>query len=146
MPLLGIPDSITPELLYALSKMGHGDRLVIADANFPSDSIAKECIITQPIRIAGLTSELLADILKLMPLDQYVEKPVAVMDRVENDKVKGLVVPAYQFLATVSNRSEKDLDYIERFEFYEKAKKAFAIVQTTDRTLYANCIIYKGVI
>lgn len=146
MPLKGIPDSITPELLYALAKMGHGDRIVIADANFPSDSIASSTVLGSPIRVFGSTSEILSDILKIMPLDQYEEYPLAVMDRVPSDKERELEVPAYKNLATAAEKIPVELKYIERFAFYQAAKSCFAVVQTTDRTLYANCIISKGVL
>ncbi len=146
MPLKGIPDSITPELLYVLAKMGHGDKLVIADANFPSDSVASHTVMKEPIRVSGLTSSILADILQLFPLDQYEEFPLGVMDRVDNDKKRNLHVPAYENLSAVAGKTPDQLKYIERFQFYEDAKKAFAVVQTTDRTLYANCIVSKGVL
>ena len=146
MPLIGIPDSITPELLYAIAKMGHGDKLVIADANFPSDSVAAKTVLGSPIRVSGSTSKILADLLKLFPIDQYEEFPVGVMDRVPSDKEKGLIVPAYEALAGAAGLSPDKLNYIERFQFYEEAKKCFVVVQTDDRTLYANCIVSKGVI
>ena len=146
MPLIGIPDLINPELLYALAKAGHGDKIVIADANFPSDTIAATATITNPIRVQGSTSDVLRDILKLLPLDQYMTHPIAVMDRVESDKKRGLEVPAYEAFATVTNKYIDDLEYVERFDFYEKAKGAFVVIQTNDKTLYANAIIYKGVI
>ena len=123
-----------------------GDTLVISDANFPSDSIATNCVIKTPIRVNATTSSILKDILKLLPLDQYTEKPVAVMDLVDSDKKRNLDVPAYQLIADAAQVSIVNLDYIERFEFYEQAKKCFAVVQTDDKTLYANVIIYKGVI
>ena len=143
MPLKGIPDSIVPELLFALAKMGHGDFLVIADANFPSDSIANSTVLKNPIRVHGTTSDILRDILTLMPVDQYQPHPVKVMDRVESDKLKNLEVPAYSLLSAVSGTT---LEYVERFEFYEIAKKAFVVIQTNDRSLYANCIVVKGVL
>lgn len=146
MPLKGIPQSIIPELLYALAKMGHGDYIVIADANFPSDSIASLTQIRQPIRVHGATSSILKDVLTLIDIDKYSEFPIAVMDRVQCDKDTGLVVLAYEELARAANISETDIEYIERQLFYEKAKKAFAIIQTDDRALYANVIVYKGVL
>ena len=146
MPLKGIPDSISPELLYALARMGHGDALVIADANFPSDSVAANTILKTPIRVNGSTSDILKDILQLFPLDQYHSHPVQVMDRVQSDKDRNLEVPAYKSLAVAANISPEDLLYVERFEFYEKAKTSFVIVQTNDFSLYANCYIMKGVI
>lgn len=160
MPLKGIPPSISPELLYALAKMGHGDTIVIADSNFPSDSTAATTIIGKPIRASGCTSDILRDILTLIPLDRYSSEPVCVMDRVQSDKDRDLVVPAYEKLELVveteiSTGAYKNnlsvpgvgsLTYLERFDFYAKAKKAFCIVQTTDSTAYANVLISKGVL
>jgi L-fucose mutarotase len=157
MPLKGIPDSISPELLYALSKMGHGDAIVIADCNFPSDSVAAQTVSGVPVRVSGSTSKILQDILTLMPLDRYSATAVCVMDRVPSDKQQGLVVSAYDSLdrivrdeANQSNEiygaTEFSLTYIERFEFYELAKRAYCIVQTTDKTPYANVLVYKGVL
>jgi L-fucose mutarotase len=125
--------------------MGHGDRICISDSNFPSDSIAESCVIKIPIRIRGKTSELVKDILTLFPLDQYVEKPVGVMDRVDSDKDKNLEVIAYSNIAKECGIIKDNLNYIERFEFYEVAKKSFVILQTDDHTLYANTILQKGV-
>lgn len=126
--------------------MGHGDRICIADANFPSDSIAESCVIKIPIRIRGKTSEIVKDILTLFPLDQYAQDPISVMDRVDSDKFKNLEVVAYVNIAKECFIKKEDLNYIERFEFYEVAKKSFLILQTDDRTLYANVILQKGII
>eukprot|EP01038_Epipyxis_sp_PR26KG_P010877 gene10877-14596_t len=160
MPLIGIPDIISPELLYALAKMGHGDKIVIADANFPSDYISSQTIIKiPPIRVHGTTAEVLAAVLKLMPLDQYERYPIVVMDRVESDKEKCLHVPAYAAIANAAGFVEGEenttsrtspnvekLCYLERHSFYEFAKTSFVVIQTDDRSLYANCIVYKGVV
>lgn len=143
MPLKGIPNSIVPELLYALAKMGHGDYLVIADANFPSDSVADSSVSKVPVRVHGSTANILEDILNLIPLDQYADYPLKVMDRVDSDKEKQLEVPAYAHLAAVAG---VELEYVERFKFYELAKKSFLVVQTDDTSLYANCIVMKGVL
>ena len=146
MPLIGIPDRISADLLYALARAGHGDKIVIADANFPSDSTASSATISTPIRVNGQTSEILCDILKLLPLDQYMEYPIAVMDRVPRDKERKLAVPAYAALAMVARREVDSLAYVERNKFYDTAKNAFCVIQTNDAALYANVIIYKGVI
>ena len=156
MPLKGIPTSITPELLFALAKMGHGDLIVIADSNFPSDSTASCTINKVPIRITtSSTAELLRDILTLIPLDAYSTSPVCVMDRVPSDKERNLIVPAYESVLAVTNQdfehgvadaTKYELTYVERFKFYELAKQAYCVVQTTDKTLYANIIISKGVL
>lgn len=146
MPLKGIPSTITPELLYAMARMGHGDRLCIADANFPSDSIAKHSALGSVIRITiGSTAELLRDVLKLLPIDDYADDKIVVMDRVQSDKDKDLPVLAYSRLQEAAG-SAIPLSYVERFQFYEAAKSCFCIIQTTDATPYANVIISKGVL
>lgn len=126
--------------------MGHGDTIVIADANFPSDSTALHTAIKEPLRVHGSTAAILSDILKLMPLDQYVPQPLCMMDRVPSDKDRGLLVPAYAAVAEVSGLELQDANFVERFEFYERAKRCFAVIQTDDRSLYANIIISKGVL
>ncbi|XP_076830696.1 fucose mutarotase [Brachyhypopomus gauderio] len=145
--LKGIPSILTPELLYALAKMGHGDELVLADANFPVSSVCK-CGPVE-IRADGLhIPELLEAILKLLPLDTYVALPAAVMDLVASDREQGLQVPVwlrYSQLLTQAG-SHGNLEMIERFAFYERAKKAFAVVATGETALYGNIIIKKGVI
>lgn len=147
MPLKGIPDTITPELLYALAKMGHGDMLCIADANFPSDSTARSTVVPTPIRVHGSTADILRDILTLVSLDEYASSAICVMDRVQSDKDRGLEVPAYALLAhTAAVDKSSGMTYMDRYEFYEKAKLCFVIIQTDDRSLYANCIISKGVL
>lgn len=103
-------------------------------------------IINTPIRVHGTTADVLKDILRLIPLDQYCANPVEVMDRVDSDKAKNLFVPAYNLIAEASGIATDGLLYVERFQFYERAKKAFLVIQTDDRTLYANCIISKGVV
>ncbi|KAF4090511.1 hypothetical protein AMELA_G00052160 [Ameiurus melas] len=145
--LKGIPSILTPELLYALAKMGHGDELVLADANFPVSSVCKSG--PMEIRADGLRiPELLEAILKLFPLDSYVECPAAVMDLVECDKQRGLVVPVWPCYSDLLKQagSVGNFDAIERFAFYERAKKAFAVVATGETALYGNLIIKKGVI
>lgn len=147
MPLKGVPKSISPELLYAIARMGHGDQLVLADANFPSDSVAKSCIISEPIRVLGNTDEVLRDLLSLFPLDQYTSFSALMMDRVDSDKARDLYVEAYSTTENaVAPHSSLPVEYLERFSFYEQAKKSFVVVQTSDARLYANVIVSKGVI
>jgi L-fucose mutarotase len=146
MPLKGVPDVITPEFLFAIARMGHGDSIVIADANFPSDSVAKSTIVGVPIRVYGSTHSVLQAMLVLFPLDNYSINKIGVMDMVPADKERGLVVPAYDLLAAAAGIDARDVTKIERFEFYEAAKKAFVIIQTDDKSLYANCIVSKGVL
>lgn len=138
---------LSPELLYALAKMGHGDELVLADANFPVSSVCKSG--PMEIRADGLRiSQLLEGILKLFPLDTYVVQPATVMDLVESDQQRGLKVPVWdQFAALLKKAgSHGNLEKVERFAFYERSKKAFAVVATGETALYGNLIIKKGVI
>jgi len=131
MPLKGIPSLISPELLYALASMGHGDEIVLADSNFPSESVAKASG-ARLILCDGLPiPRLLKQILKLFPLDQYVAQPVGLMDLVDNDKKKGLQVPIWQEYKQIVG-DDVQFEMIERFEFYERAKKAFAIIRMFD--------------
>ncbi|XP_074088728.1 fucose mutarotase isoform X6 [Macrotis lagotis] len=130
--LKGIPALLSPELLFALAKMGHGDEIVLADANFPTSSICR--CGPMEVRADGLSiPQLLESILKLLPLDTYEPNPVVVMDLVESDKAKGLRAPPvwqiYQNLLSQSGCPES-LGKMERFAFYEQAKKAFAVVAT----------------
>ncbi|XP_062286618.1 fucose mutarotase [Scomber scombrus] len=145
--LLGIPSVLSPELLYALAKMGHGDELVLADANFPASSIC--ACGPKEIRADGLgIPQLLEAILKLLPLDTYVHSPAAVMDLVDSDKQRCLAVPVWGSYTVLLEQAESHapLEKVERFAFYERAKKAYAIVATGETALYGNLILKKGVI
>ncbi|XP_041522373.1 fucose mutarotase isoform X3 [Microtus oregoni] len=131
--LKGIPKVLSPELLFALARMGHGDEIVLADANFPTSSIC-QCGPIE-IRADGLAiPQLLEAVLKLLPLDTYVESPAAVMELVPSDKERGLQTPIWNLYESLllTAGCKKALMKIERFEFYERAKKAFAVVATGD--------------
>jgi L-fucose mutarotase len=138
-----IPDIISPDLLKILHEMGHGDDLVIGDANYPATSNAQRLI-----RCDGHgTTELLDAILQLFPLDSYVECPVSLMQVVPGDPTIPEVQDAIKkVIIKQEDRGEKVIEYVERFAFYEKARKAYAIVATTERKLYGCMIIKKGVI
>jgi L-fucose mutarotase len=140
--LKGISNLISPELLKVLMEMGHGDTILLADGNFPAASHA-----TRLIRADGHgIPELLDAMLKLFPLDQYVDQPVALMDRVAGDDIP---TPIWDEYAQIIERHEGHLvsfDKIERFAFYEESKKCYAIVATGESAQYANLILKKGVI
>lgn len=145
--LRGIPSVLSPELLYALAKMGHGDELVLADANFPASSIC--ACGPKEIRADGLgIPRLLEAVLKLLPLDTYVPSPAAVMDLVDSDKQRCLAVPVWGTYEQLLRQagSQVSLEKVERFAFYERAKKAYAVVATGETALYGNLILKKGVI
>ncbi|XP_030235219.1 fucose mutarotase [Gadus morhua] len=148
MVLKGIPAVLSPELLYALAKMGHGDELVLADVNFPVSSVCGHG--PKEIRADGLGIPLLLEaILKLFPLDTYVSCPAAVMALVEADVRSGLEVPVWRRYGHLVNQAlqmQKSLEQVERFAFYERAKKAFAVVATGETSIYGNLILKKGII
>lgn len=143
--LKGIPKIISPELLKALMEMGHGDRIVIADGNFPAESIGKNAIV---IRADGhRVPELLDAILQLMPLDTYVDFPVSLMQVVSGDDVKTPIWDTYkQIVKKYDERGSKLFSEVERFEFYEKARSAYAIIATSETAIYANIMLQKGVV
>ena len=137
--LKGIPSIISPELLKVLMEMGHGDEIVLADGNFPGASHADILI-----RCDGHgVPELLESILTLFPLDTY-QKPAYVMEVVKGDDVKTPIWDNYREI--IRPYSDEDLEEIERFTFYERAKKAYAVVMTSEKALYANLILKKGVV
>ena len=143
--LKGIPAILSPELLKVLCEMGHSDRLVIADGNFPAESMGKNAKV---IRCDGHgTLELLDAILQLFPLDTYVEKPVSLMKVMAGDTVETPIWNEYNdIIARHDPRGADCVGQIERFAFYEEAKKAYAIIATSESALYANIMLQKGVI
>lgn len=142
--LKGIPNILSPELLKVLCEMGHGDRLVIADGNFPAQSIGKEGIV---IRCDGHgVPEILDAILKVLPLDTYVEKPAHLMAIVPGDKVETPIWEEYKGIISSHDEREDLIGFLERFRFYEEAKVAYAIIATGEKALYANIILQKGVV
>ena len=143
--LKNIPKILSPELLKVLCEMGHSDRLVIGDGNFPAESMGKNAIV---IRADGHgTAELLEAILKVFPLDTYVEHPVNLMEVMPGDPVETPIWDTYgEIVAAADERGEKAIGHIERFDFYEQAKTAYAIIATSESALYANVMLQKGVI
>lgn len=143
--LKGIPPIISPELLKVLCEMGHGDELVIADGNFPSASVGKNAIV---IRADGHgTAEMLDAVLQLIPLDTYVEKPVALMQVVPGDKEPTPQI--WKTYETILKKHEPDhhaMEMVERFAFYERSQKAYAIIATGETAAYANVLLKKGVV
>jgi L-fucose mutarotase len=140
--LKGISPTISPELIKILMEMGHGDELVIADGNFPAASIAQ-----QLVRADGLGCPVLLDaILSLFPLDQYAEKPVALMMVVPGDPYQPVIWEEYRSMVRKHDSGFMDFEYVERFAFYERARKAYAVLATSEMALYANIILKKGVV
>lgn len=137
--LKGIPDILSPELVKIMMEMGHGDEIVIGDGNFPGASTNARCI-----RLDGHGAcELLEAMLELFPLDTYA-KPVYLMDKVPGDTVETPIWDEYKKI--IAPHTNDEPEHIERFAFYERAAKAYAVVMTGERALYANVILKKGVV
>ncbi|WP_336788138.1 RbsD/FucU family protein [Paenibacillus sp. MMO-177] len=140
--LNGIPKILSPELLKILMEMGHSDEIVLADGNFPAVSHAQRLV-----RCDGHgVPELLDAIMQLFPLDQYVEKPAALMQVVPGDPAETPIWGEYKAIISQHSGLEEPFEEVERFAFYERAKKAYAIVATGESAIYANLILKKGVI
>ena len=133
--LKNIPKILSPELLKVLCEMGHSDRLVIADGNFPAESMGKNAIV---IRADGHgAAEILEAILQVFPLDTYVEKPVNLMQVMPGDTVETPIWDEYEkIVAAADERGAKAIGQIERFAFYEEAKTAYAIIATSGNEGY----------
>ncbi|MDE6319487.1 MAG: fucose isomerase [Lachnospiraceae bacterium] len=143
--LKGIPKILSPELLKVLCEMGHSDRLVIADGNFPVESVGKDAVV---IRMDGHgTCEILEAILQVFPLDTYVEHPMNLMQVMPGDPVETPIWERYEeIVKKADDRGEAVIGQIERFSFYEEARKAYAIIATGEGALYANIMLQKGVV
>lgn len=140
--LKNIPNILSPDLLKVLMEMGHGNEIVIADGNFPAASIAQRLI-----RLDGHgIPEILAAILKFFPLDTYVELPVGLMAVTPGDPYKPVIWEEYRKIISASKEPFKEFEYIDRFVFYERARKAYAVIATSESALYANVILKKGVV
>lgn len=140
--LKGVPSILSPELLKVVMEMGHGDEIVIADGNFPAVTCAQRLLRADGHGVVPV----LEAILKLFPLDIFVEKPAGLMQVVPGDPTKPTIWEEYRKVIKASGEKFTDFEFIERFAFYERAKKAFAVVATSEGALYANIILKKGVI
>ncbi len=140
--LKGIDPLLGPDLLQILAAMGHGDELLIADANFPAVTLA-----TRLSRLDGAdTSSALKAILTVLPLDQYVEQPAAVMAVVDDPDAIPETEVEFCRLLDASEGKSVAIQRLERFAFYDRARATFAIVVTSEQRLYGNIILAKGVV
>ncbi len=138
--LKGIPKILSPELLKILMEMGHGDEIIIADGNFPSASLAQRLV-----RLDGHNvPEILDAVLRFFPLDTYVDYPVVLMEVVKGDNVVPIIWDTYREI--IETHDDVRIGQIDRFEFYERAKKAYCVIATGEAALYANILLTKGVV
>lgn len=139
--LKGISPILSPNLLKILMEMGHGDEIVIGDGNFPAASVAQRLV-----RLDGHgVPEILEAIMQLFPLDNYVEAPVCLMQVVKGDNVVPEIWDTYREIVR-KYEGERKFAEIERFAFYERARKAYAVVASGETAIYANIILKKGVV
>lgn len=138
-----IPKILSPELVKTLMEMGHGDTIVLADGNFPSETCGKRVVRADGHGVP----ELLDAVLELFPLDiKYSDKPFGLMEVVKGDSTVPTIWDEYKEILDKHYETRPEIEYIERFEFYDRAKEAFAVIATGEEAIYANIILTKGVV
>ena len=140
--LTGISPLMSPDLLSALYRMGHGDEIVLADAHFPGETCNDRVLRADGLRVPAL----LDAILPLFPLDTYAESPLFMMQAVPGDALDPAVEAAYRAVIEGHCPDAPAIARVERFAFYEQAKRAFAVVMTGETAKYGNLILKKGVV
>ena len=140
--LRGISPLLSPDLLALLSRMGHGDELVLADAHFPAETFNARVLRADGVRIAAL----LDAIMPLWVLDTYVPHPVAMMSPVAGDSLDERVVSSYRSVIEMHHPKTPPTEFLARFDFYERTRSASAVLVTGETAKYGNIIIKKGVI
>lgn len=145
--LKNISPLLNADVLYALKAMGHGDYLILSDTNFPSDSIARQTVLGKLLRMENTTSaEAAGAILSLMPLDTFIDNAAERMEIVGSPDELPPVQQEVQAAIDKAEGRHWPLKSIERFAFYEKAKKAYCVIQTGERRFYGCFVLTKGVI
>lgn len=146
--LLGIPKILSPEIIATLCEMGHSDVIVIGDANFPGKRFAVEgnCKFLRADGLSG--TDLLDAVLSVIPCDSYTEHPVKLMQTMKCDR--DLKIPIWdeykKIVGKHDARGDKAIGFLDRFDFYDEAKKSYCIIQSGEEAIYANVMIQKGVI
>lgn len=145
--LKGLDPRLNAEVLYALRAMGHGDTLIIADTNFPSDTIARQTVLGELLRMDNLTSAQAAEaVLSVLPLDTFVNDFAGRMEIVGSPDEIAPVQAEVQAVIDAAEGRPRPMVGIERFAFYETAKQAYAVIQTGERRFYGCFMLRKGVI
>ena len=138
--LKNIPKIVSPQLIKILCEMGHGDEIVIADGNFPAETCGQRVV-----RADGLGGEEMLDaVLSLIPLDTYADENLLLMETTNGDPTPAIW--AKYFEIAQKHDDNMRVGNVERFAFYERAKKAYAVIATGECAIYANVIVKKGVI
>jgi L-fucose mutarotase len=143
--LIGINALLNADVLYVLRSMGHGDDLIIADTNFPSDSVARETVFGEVLRIDASADEVVRAVLSVYPVDTFVDAAAARMEVVGEPKT---ILPVMQEVQTEISAvgGPPEMLPIERYAFYERSKKAYAVIQTGERRFYGCFALRKGVV
>ena len=145
--LKGIDNRLNAEVLFALRAMGHGDVLVIADTNFPSDQVARSTVLGELLRMDNLTAaEATEAVLSVMPLDTFVDDFAGRMEIVDNPDEVPPVQSEVQSAINAAEGRDRSMVSIERFDFYDRAREAYAVIQTGERRFYGCFMFRKGVI
>ena len=145
--LKGIDNRLNADVLYALRAMGHGDVLIIADTNFPSDSISRETVLGDLLRMENLTAAQVAEaVLSVLPLDTFVDDFAGRMEIVGSPDEVPPVQAEVQAVIDAAEGSHRPMVSIERFAFYDMAKQSYAVIQTGERRFYGCFMFRKGVI
>ena len=145
--LKGIDNRLNANVLYALRAMGHGDTLVISDTNFPADSIARETVLGSLLRMENLTcAQAVEAVLSVLPLDTFVDDFAGRMEVVGDPTRIEPVQAEVQLAIDAAEGRSRPMISIERFDFYDRAKTAYAVIQTGERRFYGCFILRKGVI
>ncbi len=145
--LKGIDNRLNADVLYALRAMGHGDVLVIADTNFPSDSVARSTVLGELLRMENLTAaEAMEAVLSVLPLDTFVEDFAARMEIVDAPDEVPPVQAEVQAAIDAAEGRPRPMIGVERFDFYDRAREAYAVIQTGERRFYGCFLLRKGVI
>ena len=143
--LKGIDPLLNADVLRVLRAMGHGDDLIITDTNFPSDSVARQTVYGSLLRIDASAADVVQAVLSVMPIDTFVDDAAARMEVVDEPKTILPVMREVQDKVSAVDGPNRMLP-IERFSFYDRAKKAYAIIQTGERRFYGCFAFRKGVI
>ena len=143
--LKGINPLLNADVLHVLRLMGHGDDLIIADTNFPSDSVARQTIYGKLLRIDASAADVVQAVLSVMPIDTFVDDAAARMEVVDEPKTILPVMTEVQDKVSAAGGPNPMLP-IERFSFYDRSKKAYAVIQTGERRFYGCFAFRKGVI
>lgn len=144
--LKSVDPILNADVLYALRAMGHGDDLILADTNFPSDSVARQTVLGKLLRLDCDAGRAAKAILSLLPLDSFVEHPALRMEMVDKPKEVPPVQADVQKEIDAAEGRSMPMGSIERFAFYDLAKKAYCVIQTGERRFYGCFVFKKGVI